>query len=567
MYRQFNAGPVLTNPQYVVECDETDRTISLQVATFIAIAPLARVLLPPNPEPGRPVLLVAGAGASIAIVDGNGHAVLGTASVPSSSAIRYVYSQPDLAWIPEGAGAGGGGGLMKFTVFVAKNGNDATADGSVGKPFLTVQAAMEYAYATYVLPIGPQPIPPFTRPCVFVNAGTYDDGDLVLPPQICVMGEGYNHTRIRGDWTIDTRWSNYDPPSLPSPPSVLVPSDFRSSWINVGLFGNVSIDFEAAVSNEGKLYATNVRFGGDVTITEKTENPVSNQLIFTASEFTGDVTLNGIPATLLATIGFGGTLTLNQAVGTGVDNIVTTAGGSLGPIVVNATNAGAPPYVCSFGHSVKDGAGLTLNGPFSAIHADTSSLPLQSLITLAGGATLDQIRRTNQPNFSGTTASRPTIPYVGQQFFDTSIGRPIWWDGTNWITTAPWFKFSGFVAAHIVNPSPTSSFADPGYAGVVANTATAIEYRLALPTSFSSLAVEIRDAVLAAAPQATLTFIVLKNGAPTGLTVAFTGPLAPGAFAQISSPVSFAQDDRLSLIETSTGGFFVDPIAISATLA
>jgi hypothetical protein len=42
---------------------------------------------------------------------------------------------------------------------------------------------------------------------------------------------------------------------------------------------------------------------------------------------------------------------------------------------------------------------------------------------------------------SGTTAQRPLqstqapLP-VGQYYFDTTIGRPIWYNGTNWINAA-----------------------------------------------------------------------------------------------------------------------------------
>jgi len=38
---------------------------------------------------------------------------------------------------------------------------------------------------------------------------------------------------------------------------------------------------------------------------------------------------------------------------------------------------------------------------------------------------------------SGVTASRPTERLeVGQYYFDTTIGRPIYWNGTNWINAA-----------------------------------------------------------------------------------------------------------------------------------
>lgn len=35
---------------------------------------------------------------------------------------------------------------------------------------------------------------------------------------------------------------------------------------------------------------------------------------------------------------------------------------------------------------------------------------------------------------SGTTTGRPTAElYVGLPYFDTTLGIPIWYDGTNWI--------------------------------------------------------------------------------------------------------------------------------------
>ena len=42
---------------------------------------------------------------------------------------------------------------------------------------------------------------------------------------------------------------------------------------------------------------------------------------------------------------------------------------------------------------------------------------------------------------SGVTADRPINTtliklQIGQYYFDTTIGRPIWWNGTNWINAA-----------------------------------------------------------------------------------------------------------------------------------
>ncbi len=38
---------------------------------------------------------------------------------------------------------------------------------------------------------------------------------------------------------------------------------------------------------------------------------------------------------------------------------------------------------------------------------------------------------------SGTTADRPTVfLFVGRTYFDTTLGKPIWYNGTGWIDAA-----------------------------------------------------------------------------------------------------------------------------------
>lgn len=34
---------------------------------------------------------------------------------------------------------------------------------------------------------------------------------------------------------------------------------------------------------------------------------------------------------------------------------------------------------------------------------------------------------------SGTTANRPTSVPTGYMYFDTDLGKPIWWNGTGWV--------------------------------------------------------------------------------------------------------------------------------------
>jgi len=44
----------------------------------------------------------------------------------------------------------------------------------------------------------------------------------------------------------------------------------------------------------------------------------------------------------------------------------------------------------------------------------------------------DAINRLLRDTMSGTTAQRPAQPTVGQRYYDTTIGKPIWWNGTVW---------------------------------------------------------------------------------------------------------------------------------------
>lgn len=36
-------------------------------------------------------------------------------------------------------------------------------------------------------------------------------------------------------------------------------------------------------------------------------------------------------------------------------------------------------------------------------------------------------------NLNGTTTNRPVSSILGQFYFDTSLGKPVWWDGTKFV--------------------------------------------------------------------------------------------------------------------------------------
>lgn len=76
---------------------------------------------------------------------------------------------------------------------------------------------------------------------------------------------------------------------------------------------------------------------------------------------------------------------------------------------------------------------------FSQVHFDLLSAQFRVYFNTVD-AVNNQIQQaiiTLSTPSAGTTGSRPSTDLqVGQQYFDTTINRPIWWDGTNWINAA-----------------------------------------------------------------------------------------------------------------------------------
>ena len=55
---------------------------------------------------------------------------------------------------------------------------------------------------------------------------------------------------------------------------------------------------------------------------------------------------------------------------------------------------------------------------------------LMRRVSVFSGNVLDRLETRERAD---TTANRPTATGVGQIYFDTTLGRPIWWNGTTWV--------------------------------------------------------------------------------------------------------------------------------------
>ena len=64
----------------------------------------------------------------------------------------------------------------------------------------------------------------------------------------------------------------------------------------------------------------------------------------------------------------------------------------------------------------------------------SNSLYIKNLGSSITGLTLDEFILNDARQ--GTTTYRPDFPNIGEKYFDTTVGKPIWWDGTNWIDAA-----------------------------------------------------------------------------------------------------------------------------------
>lgn len=61
---------------------------------------------------------------------------------------------------------------------------------------------------------------------------------------------------------------------------------------------------------------------------------------------------------------------------------------------------------------------------------------LNSYNAVTGAFTASQPTSADVIPASGATGSRPTVHATGQPFFDTTLGIPIWWSGTNWVNAS-----------------------------------------------------------------------------------------------------------------------------------
>lgn len=161
------------------------------------------------------------------------------------------------------------------TLYVEKNGNDSTGNGSPQSPYLTIGAAITAAVAL---------TPTITkRIAIHIGAGQWAD-NVNLPANIAICGVSQLGTNLTGAWTInDASWTT---------------GDNRGSFEMLRITGTLSFNFTSSGSNEGKFYCYDVRLPASGLVVTCVDSAL-NQLEFIGCHAFGAVTFNGGTANLI----------------------------------------------------------------------------------------------------------------------------------------------------------------------------------------------------------------------------------------------------------------------------
>ena len=272
-------------------------------------------------------------------------------------------------------------------VYVAKNGDDLTADGSLGKPYATIQAAM--ASITDASPT--------KRYAIKVEAGNYSEtGDFELKANVFVMGAGKDITRIGAtSFKLNADFSGS--------------ADNRSGFSDCTLLNPCDFDWDSVSSQAGKLYFNHVVFNS--TYDANGDNNAIAQTWTESCVFFGAYAISGINAGVHKNCVHFNRIDLNQH--PILPTIFNAVGGSAGQTFLTTTVNDFNRRCSAFLYNFWAGD-LTVDGPVSYADATITSMSASSPILLNGGQYI--------PINPGVTGANTALSNL---IFPTAVNNPI----------------------------------------------------------------------------------------------------------------------------------------------
>jgi hypothetical protein len=271
-------------------------------------------------------------------------------------------------------------------VYVSKNGDDATADGSLSSPFLTVKAAM--ASITDASPT--------KRYMVKVQAGRYNEtGDFDLKANVFVSGtDHYTGTIISAtSFRLDPDFSGN--------------ADHRSGFTNCTLIGVSDYNWTTVTSSAGKLYFNNVAFNSALTLTGFDNGIAQTQMVSTIHF--GNFTVSGINL-LTVSNRFYNPCFMNQH--PTLATIWDANGGSCGGLTMTTTVNNFNRRCSMFAKNFFVDNPLLVDGPVSYFDYTAGSLPNTN--SAINGGQLISLNptgaNTSLSNLASTAVNSPIVP-------------------------------------------------------------------------------------------------------------------------------------------------------------
>lgn len=290
-------------------------------------------------------------------------------------------------------------------VYVSKNGNDSTGNGSFGQPYLTIGQAL-----TSVTDSSPT-----KRYEIYINPGDYNE-NLSLKANVFIVGSGPLLTKITGS-TVDINEATWN-----------VNADNRSGFQDLSLNNVATWDFTAQTNNaQGKLYFYNIRTGAAWTVTA--QNAI-NQLIIQDSQVFGTTTFNGMTVFAQSVTWQSGNVVVNSSATAGVPANFTAVGGKiLGNITGTWTSNAAVALMLS-GVTISSSTVLTASGASCSVVANDGSLPVPANRSFVSSATLSRINDNFAAGLLHATGqvdgSAATAPLTGQSYIAQSASLASW---------------------------------------------------------------------------------------------------------------------------------------------
>jgi len=281
-------------------------------------------------------------------------------------------------------------------LYVSKTGNDSTGTGQLGKPYLTIQAAITAAAAA-------TPSPTDTYPYVIlVSPGTYET-DFVMEQNIFVEGTGKREV-VLDNCSISCTHASW-----------AVASGYgRLSNLTIGFSVTFTMDMSANGMTNGSFYFDNVYIGSSLQWTGAAVAvlPYFFECEFAAAPtFTDFAIVNAYRTNFAADTNF--TAVNTPCYARLVDSPVTDFSLDGFTRTLTVTDGGDDCHVTLI-HSRADN--IVISGAGALVLATSDSLPLNSDIT---GSAITRISDAYGVKFTPTTsADWPSVPATVQEALD-----------------------------------------------------------------------------------------------------------------------------------------------------